>query len=85
MKSFRYTINTGDPVLRKFFGLASRLNPTNFGLDPEIGRAINDEGYGLMRQYYTDPPRLKHKFEGYVADQTFARMLADEGILRPGQ
>ncbi|QNQ09169.1 alpha/beta hydrolase [Sphingomonas alpina] len=85
VKSFRYTINTGDPVLRKFFGLASRLNPTSFGLDPEVGRAINEENYGMMRQYFTDPPRLKHKFDGYVADQTFARMLADEGILRPGQ
>ncbi|MGY4395124.1 hypothetical protein ACVWZA_000285 [Sphingomonas sp. UYAg733] len=84
VKSFRYTINTGDPVLRKFLGLGSRLNPTTFGLNPEVGRAIDEEAYGgMMRQYYTDPPRLRHSFIDYVTDQTFARMLADEGILKP--
>lgn len=80
VKSWRYTVNTRDPVLNKFLGLRYEFNPTTLGTDPEVGRALKDERYALMTPYLLDPPMRKHGFPAYIADQTFDRMLADEGI-----
>jgi len=82
LKSIRYTINISDPVLKKGVGFQYRFNPTTLGLEPEVGRAIAQEGGYPMTAYFTDPPRREHDFVEYVRDPSFFRMLCDTGLLR---
>ena len=82
LKSIRYVVNIGDPVLKKGVGFQYRFNPTTLGLEPEVGRAIAQEGGYPMTAYFTDPPRARHDFVDYVSDPSFFRMLCDAGILR---
>lgn len=83
LKSIRYVVNIADPVLKKGVGFQYRFNPTTLGLEPEVGRAIAQEGGYPMTAYFTDPPRSRHDFLDYVRDPSFFRMLCDAGILRP--
>ncbi len=83
LKDIRYSVNISDPVLRKGVGFQYRFNPTTLGLEPEVGRALAQEGGYPMTAYFTDPPRAEHTFLEYVRDPTFYRMLCDAGILRP--
>ncbi len=82
LKSIRYIVNIADPALKKGVGFQYRFNPTTLGLEPEVGRAIAQEGGYPMTAYFTDPPRAKHDFVDYVSDPSFFRMLCDAGILR---
>jgi hypothetical protein len=85
LASLRYTVNPGDPVLDKFIGLSGKLNPTDFGLKPEVGNAIREEGrYCGMLGYAFREARPFHAFRRYARDETFAAMLHDEHILKPG-
>ena len=47
LASLDYTVNPCDAVLDKFIGLARRFNPTDFGLDPAIGRQLAGEIVGV--------------------------------------
>ncbi len=83
LKDIRYTINISDPALRKGVGFQYRFNPTTLGVEPEVGRALAQEGGYPMTAYFTDPPRAEHTFLEYVRDPSFYRMLCDAGILHP--
>jgi hypothetical protein len=85
LASLRYTVNRGDPVLDKFIGLSGKFNPTDFGLKPEVGAAIQGEGHycGMLGYGFREPEPF-HAFRRYVRHEAFAAMLFDEGILKPG-
>ena len=73
----RYTLNPGDPALGKYLLPSKALNPTDFGLKPELGRA-------LARRWPLFPYCLRqkhgHPFALYVADPELAEMLEASGV-----
>lgn len=83
--SLSYTVNPRDPVLNKFVGLSKGFNPTGLGLRASVGEDIAKEGrYRGMRAYAFPDAERFHAFERYVRHPTFAAMLFDQGILKPG-
>jgi Alpha/beta hydrolase of unknown function (DUF900) len=80
VKSFRFTVNAGDPVLDKFIGLSNLLNPTGLGLDLRVAQDLCEDGYLLTR--YGLPPDSMHGWTWYIAQPAFELMLRDAGILR---
>jgi hypothetical protein len=80
VKSFRYSINRKDPILRKFVGLTGRFNPTGLGTDPGVGQSLGAK-YDFLKAYCV-PPEAKHPFTWYVRQPVFAQMLKDAGIGR---
>ena len=80
--SFRYTVNSADPILRKLIGLGGNFNPTRLGLDESVGAGLRSERYPMMRCYVLRPPMPEHAFVHYVRHSRFAEMLSDAGIAR---
>jgi Alpha/beta hydrolase of unknown function (DUF900) len=80
VKSFAYTVNPSDPMLGKLFLSSRALIPTGFGYDPQTGRDLKSQHYGLLREYVFDKPESFHGFKDYAAHPVFLRMLEDAGI-----
>jgi hypothetical protein len=81
VKTFRYSLNSKDPVLDKFVGLSGGFNPTGLGLKEEVGRDLRGR-YRFMQSYPFEKPERFHPFTRYVAHPTFDAMLQDAGILK---
>jgi hypothetical protein len=80
VKSFDYTVNPSDPVLGKYIFSSQAFNPTGFGYEPEIGRALKAESYPLFREYVFEKPEGFHAFKDYAAHPVFLKMLGNIGI-----
>jgi hypothetical protein len=81
VKSFRYTVNPGDPVLKKFVGLSGGFNPTGLGLKDETGRDLRAR-YPFLLPYKFEAPASFHPFIHYIGHPTFEAMLRDAGVLK---
>jgi pimeloyl-ACP methyl ester carboxylesterase len=76
VKSFRYTVNSQDRVLRKFVGVGGSFNPTRLGLTRDVGDELRAERYSTF-QPYPVPASPEHEFTWYVQTCEFAWMLHD--------
>ena len=78
--SLRYTVNSSDPVLRKFVGLQANFNPTGLGQNAAVGAYLAQHGAAYLKQTVLKPAGF-HGFGEYVAHPAFrplfAEMLAD--------
>jgi pimeloyl-ACP methyl ester carboxylesterase len=75
-----HTVNCNDPVLRKFIGIADRLNPTDLGYDQRVATQVSgayDDGFLTNEPIYG---LKKHDFELYVSHPRFKPMLESFGI-----
>ncbi|MEM6486195.1 MAG: alpha/beta hydrolase, partial [Pseudomonadota bacterium] len=79
VQSFRYTVNTDDPILNKFVGLSGGFNPTGLGVNTEVGLTLRAE-FTFLEEYLFDQPEEYHAFRSYVANPTFDAMLKDAGL-----
>jgi hypothetical protein len=80
VKSLAYTVNPGDPVLKKFVLSSKVLIPTGLGSQADIGRALKAEGYSIFQEYLFAKPEAFHGFKDYIANHEFEQMLFDAGI-----
>lgn len=81
VRSFRYTVNPGDPVLNKFIGQSGGFNPTGLGTNASVGQELA-KTYTLLRAYRLPEGSNYHSFTRYVESTSFADMLKDADILR---
>lgn len=88
LRSIRYTVNPGDPILQKrFFNWnpvrqACRLNPTALGVGDCVDDAVKfyeQQAPGLLHAYAMTPMNT-HSYICYAAHPEFRQMLADIGI-----
>ncbi len=83
VKSFSYTVNSGDPILGKSIFSSQALKPTGLGYRADIGRDLKAENYPLFRAYEFEKPESFHGFKDYIAHPIFMQMLTDAGIAKP--
>jgi hypothetical protein len=79
VESFRYTVNSEDPVLNKFVGLSAGFNPTGLGTNPSTGQGLA-HNYTQMKAYPLLPGQGFHGFSRYIASPAFDKMLEDAEI-----
>lgn len=81
LRSIHYTVNPGDPVLRKFFApFSSRFNATDLGYDGAVGRRLEQCYSGRFVMQGHDLDMDAHSFIDYALDPVLPRMLAAAGI-----
>ncbi len=80
VKTFRYTVNPLDPTLDKLVGLSGSFNPTGLGVDDCVGLRLQSEKYSFMTAYHLDGDTEFHRWEDYIAHETFSSMLRDSGL-----
>lgn len=51
-----------------------------FGYDPQIGRDLKLQHYGILREYAFEKPQGFHGFAEYAAHPVFLEMLTNAGI-----
>jgi pimeloyl-ACP methyl ester carboxylesterase len=80
LKGISYTVNRGDPILKKIFGgrLAASFNATDLGWDPTVGAHLRDQDVPLREPQSFD--EAWHPFLNYACHASLGAMLKESGV-----